>query len=172
MREYNCVVCGEPLNRSNIHNHYLLELARKFHEEGFKLIVEGKIPFLSSEEWQEPDLFILDDNNCLVKIVEVIVGDPYEAPENENSVYFKCKKIKDYYDPQEIIVFEPTDYLDITFLHERKKHYKKELGYEPTSYKEIQTHFQKKWEKNGLNVVFWNEENLVEKHIEKLRNSK
>ena len=45
MGEYICVVCGEPLNRSNIHNHYLLELARKFHEEGFKLIVEEKYHF-------------------------------------------------------------------------------------------------------------------------------
>lgn len=65
-----------------------------------------------SKEWCELDLFVLH-NSELVKVVEVVVGDPYEK--GDRSVKEKAKKIKDYYNPPEIIVFEPTNYLDHAF---------------------------------------------------------
>lgn len=108
--------------------------------------------------WCEPDLFILQDLK-LVKVIEVIVLDPYEN--SENSVYSKCWKIHNYYNPPEIVVFEPTNYLDKVRLPETKNEYKRKFGYEPKSYTQIQESYANKWKKNGLHVTFWNEANII-----------
>ncbi len=74
----------------------------------------------------------------------------------------KCKKIRNYYNPSEIIVFQPTDFLDKKDLQTEKDYYKREfqLDEEPTSFNDIDRLYAEKWKREGLNVVFWNEENL------------
>lgn len=44
--EYTCPACGVPLEDegSDIHNHLVYELSKKFQREGYKIIQEGKIP--------------------------------------------------------------------------------------------------------------------------------
>lgn len=160
--KYLCAVCKRPLNARTIHDHYVKELANKFHEEGFKVIIEGKIPmkwFPYRGQWREPDLFVLKDSK-LAKVVEVIVADPYENGKAGVTVYNKCKTIRDYYNPPEIIVFEPVNYLDKEHLPETKKHYKQVLGKDLTSYKQIHRFYAEKWKEEGLNVVFWDEKSL------------
>jgi len=160
MVQYTCPVCEVSLKDegSIIHDHLVYELSKKFQSEDYKIIQEGKIPpELWNGKWCEPDLFILQNSN-LVKVVEVIVGDPYEN--GDRSVKEKGKKIGNYYNPSEIIIFEPTDYLDQARLPETKDFYKEILGYEPTSYTQIQRHYSKKWKGEGLDVVFWNEKNF------------
>ena len=163
MSESFCVVCGKKLNSEEIHNHYLKELSKKFSKEGFKIIEEGKMP---SKFSYEPDLFILDKQNYLASVLEVIVTDNYET--GETSVYRKCKKIKEYYNPPEIIVYEPAEYLDKVHLPRTRKYWKKVLGYEPTSYKQIEKYYYEKWKNEGLNVTFWNEEHLKEEQRKKV----
>ncbi len=161
MVEYTCPVCGVSVKDegTNIHDHLVYELSKRFHREGYKLIQEGKLPLESWKgRWCEPDLFVLQNLN-LVKVVEVIVRDPYEN--GERSVKEKVLKIKEYYNSPEIIVFEPTNYLDQVMLPETKNRYKEKLGYEPKSYIQIEEHYAKKWKKEEeLDVIFWNEENI------------
>jgi hypothetical protein len=166
MSEYFCVVCNVKLSSNDIHAHYLEELANKFSNEGFKIIQEGKIPSRicktltdidQEKPWCAPDLFVLK-NSVLIKVVEISVVDNYES--GEHSIHTKCKKIRDYYNPSEIIVFEPINFLDKYHLPNTKNSFTSDLGHVPTSYTEIERHFCEKWKRNGLNVVFWNEDNL------------
>lgn len=158
---YTCPKCNLELNASGstIHNHLVYEIGKEFEEKGFKVIQEGKIPQeFRNAAWSEPDLFIIN-NQKLEKIIEIIVADPYEN--GDRSVESKGWKIKNYYNPSEIIMFEPVDYLNRTFLNEeRKEHYKNVIGFEPNSYAEIEEYYSKKWKTKGLEIIFWNEENL------------
>ena len=161
MVKYTCPVCGVPLKAegSILHNHLVYELSKKFQREGYKIIQEGKIPLeLWKGRWCAPDLFILQDSN-LVKVIEVIVGDPYEN--GDRSVKEKARKIKEYYKPPEIIMFEPINHLDQFSLLINRDAYKKILGYEPKSYTQIEEYYAKKWKEEGLNVIFWNEKDIL-----------
>ena len=158
--DYVCAICKKSLDSDTIHNHYVEELTRAFEAQGCKVIIEGKTTeWATPRGWGEPDLFVLKDLN-LVKVIEVIVSDSYEK--TGTSVYMKSKKIRNYYDPPEVIVFQPTDFLDKKYLQTQKGYYKREfqLDEEPTSFKDIDRLYAEKWKKKGLNVVFWNEEKL------------
>jgi len=66
--------------------------------------------------------------------------------------------------PSEIIIFEPTAYLDAFYLTKRKKSkYKHELNlaHKPVSYREIGKVYAEKWRKQGLDVTFWTEEDIL-----------
>jgi len=157
MNKYVCPICRDKLNSGNIHDHYVDHLENKFNSEGFITIREGKLPKRIRKIWREPDLFVLKDL-MLEKVIEVVVSEDYESQVSSKSpIHYKCKAIMEYYRPSEIIVFEPTDYLDKTLLPDTKTSFVPELGYEPTSYKQIQKHFQEKWKNKGLIVTFWNE---------------
>ncbi len=134
------------------HDSCVDKLASLFEKQGYKVITEGKIPKRRRKEWREPDIFVLK-GLTLEKIVEVTITDSYEGSQ-PNSVLNKCKKIKEYYNPPEIIVFEPTRYTD--------KHYPRTLK-QFRSYRNHHQHLHKKWKKQGLNVIFWNEDDLSEK---------
>jgi len=153
---YMCPTCGElvSLKRSELHNHYLNELENSLNQKRFLTIREGKMPI---EEWKEPDLYVVQ-NMKLLRIIEVIVGDPYEN--GDNSVKSKIVKIKKYYNPPEIVIFEPVSYLDIFRLPEMKDSYQKTCGFTPTSYNEIQNFYREKWKKEGLDVTFWDESEI------------
>lgn len=117
--------------------------------KGYKVIVEGQIPKYRGKEWGKPDIFVLKGSS-LEKIVEVIVGDSYEGKQ-PNSVVNKCKKIKEYYNPPEIIVFEPIGYTSNYYRASFK-------GFDDP----IKKHqcLQEKWKKEGLEITFWNEYDL------------
>jgi len=161
--EYVCPVCGETIKvtGNNIHNHYLEDLSKKFEKEGYKIIQEGKMPkqiegWLDSERingWREPDILLLKDLN-LAKVAEIIDLEGYRVAHD------KAEKIKYYYNPPEIIVFQPVRFLDRYWLPENLPHYESIIGYKPTSCIEIQEHFTKIWRKEGLEVIFWNETNI------------
>ena len=155
-REYVCPICGALLNikLSIVHDHYVGELETMLNKKGYKTIREGKMP---NGKWYAPDLFVLK-KLYLERVIEVIVGDPYE--DDERSVKAKAQKIKDYYNPPEIVIFEPIKYLDRFYLDERKNYYKNNIGFEPKSYIEVQNYFAKKWKNEGLKISFWNEEHL------------
>lgn len=112
---------------------------------------------MPTKGWHEPDLFVLKDLK-LLKVVEVVVLDPYEG--GENSVKEKARKIKEYYNPPEIIIFEPTDYLDRVRLPKTKSRYKEYTGHDFNSYTQIQEYYAKKWKEEGLDVIFWNDKNI------------
>lgn len=76
----------------------------------------------SLEGWKEPDLILLKETS-LEMVVEVIVMEPYENA--DRSVFKKCKKIRDYISPPQIIIFEPVQYLDRTMMLERANSYQK-----------------------------------------------
>lgn len=160
--KYFCAVCKKPLNDQNIHKHYVEELARAFEAQGCKVIIEGKTPeWATPRGWREPDLFVLKDLK-LEKVIEVIVSDSYEK--TGNSVYIKCKKIRKCYNPPEVIVFQPTDYCDKKYLQTLKDYYKGQFQLDegPTSFTDIDRLYAEKWKKEGLSVIFWNEENLAQ----------
>jgi len=123
-------------------------------KKGYRLIREGKMPL---EGWHEPDLFVLRDLT-LEKVVEVVVLDAYEG--DERSVKEKIRKVKEYYDPPEIVVFEPVGYLDRERLPRMKDFYRAAIGFEPHSYRDVEEFYTEKWKKEGLSVLFWNEEDL------------
>lgn len=142
-------------NRDRLHDEWVSRLVKWFREKGYRTIREGKMPMAG---WRTPDLFVLH-NLTLEKVVEVIVLDPYE--DGKNSVALKVKKMKDYYDPPEIVVFEPVDHLDRETLSERADFYKDRMGSRPDSYHTIQKFYADKWKKeHGWNVVFWSEKSL------------
>lgn len=155
-REYLCPICGIPVSTeySILHDHYLDKLEKTLNERGYRTIREGKMP---KENWRSPDMFVLRDF-LLEKIIEVVVGDPYER--GDRSIRTKAQKIKEYYDAPEIIIFEPTRYLDKDSLPQMKIIYANELGFEPESYVEIEEYYHEKWKGEGLSVSFWNEDNL------------
>jgi hypothetical protein len=152
--DYHCAVCGCALGfkkRTEVHEHYLDELAALFQKKGHKIITEGGIPEYRGKEWGKPDIFVLKEL-VVQKIVEVSVCDLKEgtAP---NTMESKCRKIKEYYNPPEIIVFEPTRYTT--------EYYPASLG-KFANYDEYNAHLHKKWINEGLIVTFWNELNLKE----------
>ena len=163
MMKYFCPICNTELDTtgSNVHNHFVYELGIKFEKNGYSVIQEGKIPEeFRAANWCEPDLFILKKGK-LEKIIEVIVADSYEN--GGRSVESKGWKIKNYYNPFEIIMFEPTNYLNSIFLNEEKKEqYKEIIGFEPNSYEEIEKYYSEKWKAKGLEIIFWNEDDLKE----------
>jgi hypothetical protein len=143
----------------SIHDGYVKELADAFERQGYKIIIEGKIPKYKGKEWGEPDLFVLrreGSHLSLRKIVEVTVGDKKEglSTKTTTTLESKVKKIREYYDPPELIVFEPTGYTN--------NHYdvKSETKGRFTDYDKYNAYLQEKWKKEGLNVVFWNEWDL------------
>jgi len=108
--------------------------------------------------WHAPDLFVLR-HLALEKVVEVVVLDPYEN--GEYAVAQKVSKIRDYYDPPEIVVFEPVEYLDRVRLPDTVNLYRKLMGLRPNSYRAIEEFYAKKWKKeHEWNVTFWNEKDL------------
>jgi len=142
-----------------VHDDWVNKLAEYFLKQGYRVIKEGEM--FSLEGWKEPDLILLKGTS-LEAVVEVIVMEPYENA--DRSVLEKCKKIRDYISPPQIIVFEPVQYLDKTRLSEKVGHYQKlfNLQHAPKSYSEIEQLFAEKWERlHNLNVTFWNEENVT-----------
>ena len=140
-----------PVEERKLHNSYIKELIALFEKKDYRVIIEGAIPQFWGKEWAEPDIFVLKGLR-LEKIVEVTISDSKEGKE-PNSVLNKCKKIREYYNPPEIIVFEPTGYTD--------NHYPKiPKGF--AHHSEYNAYLQEKWRKEGLNVTFWNEWNLEE----------
>lgn len=73
-----------------------------------------------------------------------------------NSLLNKCRIIRDYYNPPEIIVFEPTGYTHNHYdpLKESKGRF--------SSYEDYNAYLHKQWKKEGLHVTFWNDWNLEE----------
>lgn len=140
--------------RSAEHSKWLSALVDWFSKKGYRLIQEGKMPV---SEWHEPDLFVLRDL-MLERIVEVIVLDPYEN--GDRSVKEKIKKIKEYYNPPEIIIFEPVEYLDRKRLSTMIDDYTVIMGFKPGSYLDVEKFYAEKWKSQGLNVIFWNERDL------------
>ena len=146
------------LDPKKVHDDWVNKLAEYFLKQGYKVIKEGEM--FSLQGWKEPDLILLKGNS-LDMVVEVIVMEPYENA--DRSVLEKCKKIKDYLSPPQIIVFEPVRYLDRTRLSEKANSYRKvfNLQHPPRSYSEIEQLFAEKWKRlHNLDVTFWNEENV------------
>jgi len=133
------------------HGKWLDILEKALNEKGFTTIREGKM-FLEGRHWKEPDLFVLQGNQLFL-VLEVIVAEGYRR------VLTKVRRIKQQYNPKNIVIFEPVEYLDKEFLPKRKEHYKREyLGHYPSSYREIEEFFVEKWKKEeGIEVLFWNE---------------
>ena len=121
----------------------------KFENEGCRVIVEGKIPKFRRKEWTAPDIFVLKDLK-LEKVVKVTISDSKEGSE-PNSVLNKCKKIAEYYNPVEIIVFEPVGYTD-------NRYPKIPNGF--SDHREYNASLQEKWRREGLPVTFWDDWNL------------
>lgn len=147
-----------------MHDHYQKCLARWFERQGYKVIMVEKGGMPSAKDWAAPDIFLLKDLK-LEKVVEVVCSDVYENEEEPNdptSVVNKCKAIQGYYDPTEIIVFEPVRYLDAEYLPKRKAYYKKilRLPQEPTSYMQIEKIYQQKWKEQSLDMSFWTEDDV------------
>jgi hypothetical protein len=143
------------VTRKKMHDSYVEKLADVFEKQGYKVVLEGGIPKYRKKEWGKPDIFVLKkEGSCLVlqKVVEVTLVDLKEgsAP---SSLLSKCKKIKEYYNPPEIVVFEPTGYTS--------NYYSASLG-GFTNYDEYNAYLHEKWKKEGLNVIFWNEWDLEE----------
>lgn len=136
-----------------LHDWYVAELVSLFEKKGYKAIIEGGIPKYKNKnkEWYKPDIFVLKGLK-LNKIVEVTLSDSKEGSE-PNSVLNKCRKIREYYNPPEIIVFEPTGYTSNKYPATLKGH---------ASYDEINAELRDKWKREGLNVTFWNDWNLEE----------
>lgn len=150
-----------------MHDHYQKCLARWFERQGYKVIrvEQGGMP--SAKGWAAPDIFLLKGRQ-LEKVVEVITYDPYEDEKDPHDSYLvvnKCWAIQKYYDPPEIVVFEPVKFLDAERLDDTKAEYKRKLGLpkNPTSYRQIQTIYQQRWKKQGLNVSFWTEDDIQSK---------
>lgn len=143
---------------NGVHDDWVNRLAEYFLKQGYRVIKEGEM--FSIKGWKEPDLIVLKGNS-LEMVVEVIVLEPYE--DGDRSVLEKCKKIKDYLSPPQIVVFEPVQYSDRTRLSEKANSYQKlfNLQHPPKSYSEIEQLFTEKWKRlHNLNVVFWNEKNI------------
>jgi hypothetical protein len=138
-----------------LHDSYVEDLANMFEKQGYKVITEGGIPKYRGKEWGEPDIFVLKEQGGLLvleKIVEVTLSDLKEG-EAPNCLLSKCRKIREYYNPPEIIVFEPTGYTS--------NYYSPSLG-RFSHYDEYNAYLHEKWKKEGLNVIFWNEWDLEE----------
>lgn len=143
------------MTEKRLHDSYIDKLTEALEKQGYKVVVEGKIPQYGSKEWAEPDIFVLrkeDESLILDKIIEVTLCDLKEGPDSR-TLESKCKRIKKYYNPPEIIVFEPTDYTT--------NYYSLSLG-RFAHYDDYNSYLQEKWKKEGLNVTFWNEWNLWE----------
>lgn len=136
---------------SRIHDDWLDVLEKAFNQGNYATIREGKM-FLEGRHWKEPDLFVMEKNQLLL-ILEVIVTEGYRR------ILKKVLRIKQYYNPKFIVIYEPVKYMDKELLPKRREHYKNEyLDYYPRSYKEIEQFFTKKWKKeNDIEVQFWNE---------------
>jgi hypothetical protein len=176
MDKLTCAICNEQIDlkppkgshekrgSKAVHDHYQKCLARWFEKQDFKVIVVEKGGMPSREGWAAPDIFLLKGRQ-LAKVVEVISFDPYEDDKNPNEptlVVNKCRVIKEYYDPPEIIVFEPVRFLDENRLPKTKAGYKKRLhlSQEPTSYRQIEAIYQQRWKEQGLEVNFWTEDDI------------
>jgi len=164
LAHYDCAVCGGALgfnNRNEVHNHYLDELSALFQKKGYKIITEGGIPESRRKEWGKPDIFVLKGLR-IEKIIEVCVCDLKEGIE-PRTVESKCRKIKGYFNPPELIVFEPTKFTNAYYNveNETKGAFK--------DYDAYNAHLQEKWKNEGLIVTFWNERSL-EKLVNEITN--
>lgn len=157
---------NEHLNKQRTpkrdHDEYVRELADVFEKQGYKVIVEGSIPkYRWTGEWGEPDLFVLkkiEGRLTIEKIAEVIISDKKEGQRTKTTTTLedKVRKIKDYYDPPELIVFEPMGFTSAFYDAETETKGKFKDQYEYNEY------LGKKWKKEGINVVFWEEWKLEE----------
>jgi len=142
-----------------LHREYVKDLVKKLEKEGYKIIVEGSIPKYRGRGWAEPDLFALKKDGSkltLNKIIEVTIGDKKEgrSTKTTTTVEDKVRKIREYYDPPELVVFEPTSF---TTTHYNVKSETKGMF---TDYDQYNRYLAEKWKKEGLDVIFWNEEQL------------
>lgn len=156
------MVCGRALGfegRTEVHNHYLDELATLFQRGRYKIITEGGIPEYRRKEWGKPEIFALKGLS-VEKVVEISVCDLKEGV-SPDTVESKCRKIKEYYDPPELIVFEPTKYTNARYdvEDETKGRFK--------DYDEYDACLEEKWRSEGLIVTFWNESS-IEKLIKEM----
>jgi hypothetical protein len=155
LAHYYCAVCGCPLGekRNEVHNHYLDELAALLSKAGYKIIIEGGIPeYRKKKEWGKPDIFALKEHK-VEKIVEVCVGDLHEGAQ-PRTVESKCKKIRDYYDPPELILFEPTRFT--TSYYDAESETRGRFN----NYDDYYAYLVNEWKNQGLVVFFWNESKL------------
>lgn len=144
------------------HDDCVRELADVFEKRGYRIIVEGSIPkYKGMKEWGEPDLFVLRKDGrqlSLEKVIEISIGDKKEGRSTKTTTTLedKVRKIGEYYDPPELIVFEPTAYTSVYYdvESETKGRFK--------DYDEYNAYLSEKWVKEGLKVVFWNEWTLEE----------
>lgn len=141
------------------HDSYVVKLADMLERQGYKVITEGSIPEFRGKEWGEPDIFALKKAGLrlsLQKIVGVSVSDKKEG-KAPNTLLNKCRKMKEYYNPPEIIVFEPTNftskYYEIESIDNR----------EFENYDQVNAYLREKWKEEGLNITFWNEKDLEER---------
>jgi ribosomal protein L32 len=119
LAHYYCAVCGCALGlkRSEVHNHYLDELVALVSKNEYVAITEGGMPqYRKKREWGKPDVFLLRKGR-LEKIIEVSVGDKHEGS-SHRTIESKCRKIKDYYNPPELIIFEPTRFTTLYYSAE------------------------------------------------------
>ena len=142
-------------NGTKLHDSYVEDLADLFEKQGYKVVLEGGIPKHRKREWGKPDIFVLKKDGSTLfiqKIVEVTLVDLKEG-DAPNTLLSKCQKIKEYYDPPEIVVFEPTSYTTVRYRASLD-------GF--ANYDEYNAHLHEKWKKEGLTVTFWNEWDIEE----------
>ena len=83
--------------RKRLHDRIVDSLVKEYDEQGFRVIREGGMP--CTEGWHIPDIFLLNQHNQLMKVIDVVITDNYEYKSGEATTCFeKVQKIKEYYD--------------------------------------------------------------------------
>ena len=167
---YWCPICGKSFEISNnvteeIHHHFVRHLVKFFLHRGFIIIEEGKIPKEEiAEGWRSPDIFVLDKNLRLIKIIEVIVSNPFMGTTSRgDSILDKCRKIHNAYcsginQPPEIIIFIPIKLINLVYDVEYEA---RKLG-KVRADESLQELYERRLKSEGIDVKVWTPEDLKE----------
>jgi hypothetical protein len=186
-RYYRCPTCDKVVQRKSkrslgfsVHDHYVAEIGRRFADDGCLIIQEGTIPAIPENwdepwidgirveyrsqgwrdvirRWRRPDLIVLKDDR-LIEVIEVLgTADDYRI------LAAKVAKINRYISPPQTVVLNAVRYVDRFLKQRRRKKLRGIIGFEPSSYREVDQYYQQKLEReHGLRFTLWSEEDLMQ----------
>jgi len=138
------------------HKKWLDRLEKEFNDNGFTTIREGKM-FLPGRHWKEPDLFVLhaESQLRLLLVLEVNAEPAYR------DVLKKVKRIKHRYNPSQIIIFEPVEFMNKEYGARLKSH---SAYNNADSFRQVEDRKEEEWRKEEyIEVSFWNEKDYQDK---------